>query len=315
MKKIIPFLLTFILSFNVGSQTLQTEKPIKIIVPTGAGGGLDLTARIIGKNLSELIKTPVIVENKPGGNGTVAAKFVLGEENDGRTLLFFTPHAYSVNNIFSELRKDVFEWEKELVPLSIVHWSPFLLLVNKKTNIDNLVDLKEKFKGKEITFGSTGVGTPAHIYGEIIFEKLGIKSIHVPYKGWPQLTADILNGSIDVVFALSLGEHIKAGNLTPIISFSEKPPKEFPNIQTMTGNFSEFSNLKMVGSFLLSKKVSDDVRLAMMKNIELASIRSKDELVSRGLIDINEDFTYNEKRMKSMEKLWTNVSEKIKNKK
>lgn len=307
--------MTFLLSFGVQLQALASEKPIKIIVPTGAGGGLDLISRIIGKNLSEIMNVPVIVENRPGGNGVVAAKFVLNEENDGRTLLFFTPHAYSVNNIFSESKKDIFEWEKELIPVSVLHWSPFLLLVNKKANINNLVELKEKFKNKEITFGSTGIGTPVHIYGEITFEKLGIKSIHVPYKGWPQLTADILNGSIDVVVAVSLGELIKGGNLIPLVSFSEKAPKEFSNIQTMTGNFSEFSNLKMPASFLLNKRTPDDVRLAMMKNIELASIRSRDELALKGLIDTNEDFTYNEKRMKSMERIWINVSEKIKNKK
>lgn len=312
MKKIMYALMAFALSFNVYSQNPTDKQTVKIIVPTAAGGGLDAISRIVGKNLSEIMKVPVIVENKPGANGVIAAKSVLSEESNGRTLLFYAPHSYTLNNLFTDNPSQVFEWEKELSPVSMMYWSPFMLLVNKKINVNNLPELKEKFKNKEISFGSTGSGTPLHIYSEVIFDKLGMKSLHVPYKSLPMATNDLLNGTLDVVVAGSLMPHIKAGNLTPLLIFSDKANSEFPNVQTMTGAFSEFSNLKVVGSFLVNKDTDPAIREKLRKDIELATRNTMEELRQRSLIDVSESIVLDEKKMRQIERNWVTAVEKVK---
>lgn len=316
MKKIMITLLTFVLSFNAYSQSLTDKQPVKIIVPTAAGGGLDAISRIVGKNLSEIMKVPVIIENKPGASGIIAAKSVLSEEPNGKTLLFYAPHSYTLNNLFSESGNQIFEWDKELTPVSMMYWSPFILTVNKKMNVNNMSELREKFKNKEISFGSTGYGTPLHIYSEIIFDKLGIKSIHVPYKSLPLVVNDALNGSLDVVVAGtgSIAPHIKAGNLIPLLTFSDNVNIEFPNVQTLAGTFSEYSNLKVVGSFLVNKDTDPLIREKLRKDIELAKRNTMEELRQRGLVDASESIVLDEKKMKQIEKNWIAAVEKVKSK-
>lgn len=312
MKKIIIALVTFVLSFSIHAQNNQ---PIKIVVPLGAGGGLDVTARIIGRNLSEITKTPVIVENKPGGNAVLGAKSVLAEEADGRTLLFYAHHSYTLNNIFTDNKENVFEWEKELSPVSMMYPKPFVMLVNKNANINNVAELKERFKNKEVTFGSTGSGTPLHVYAEIFFQKNGIKSIHVPYKALPLAMNDTLNGTLDVIVAASATSHIKAGNLIPILVFSDKKDKEYLHVETLTGNMSEYSNLKIVYSFLVSKKTNNATKTTLVRDLELAIKKSLDELDQRSLINANEDVVLDEKKMKLIERNWISAVERIQNKK
>ena len=314
MKKIMYALIAFALSFNVYSQSPTDKQTVKIIVPLAAGGGLDVISRIIGKNLSEIMKVPVIVENKPGGNGIIAAKSVLSEEPNGRTLLFYAPHSYTLNNLYAESGNQIFEWDKELTPVSMMYWSPFILTVNKKLNVNNISELREKFKNKEISFGSTGSGTPLQIYSEVIFDKLEIKSIHVPYKSTPFLVNDVLNGTLDVVVAGtgSVAPHIKAGNLIPLLIFSDKVNAEFPNVQTLTGTFSEYSNLKVIGSFLVSKDTDPAIMEKLRKDIELAKRNTMEEMRQRGLIDASESIVYDERKMKQIEKNWITAVEKIK---
>lgn len=305
-------LLTFALSFNVYSQSLIDKQPVKIIVPSAAGGGLDMVARTVGKSLSEIMKVPVVVENKPGANGIIAAKSVLSEPSDGKTILFYTQHGYTINNILAETPQQVFEWDKELSPVSMMYWSPFMILINSKQNVNTLAELKEKFKNKEVTFGSTGVGGPPHIYSEIVLEKMGIKHIHVPYKSLPQITNDILGGTLDLMASSSLITHVRAGNLTPLILMSEKPNPEFPNLQRLTGSFSEYSDLKFIASFLVNKDTDSAIREKLRKDIELATRNSMEELRQRNLIDASESIVLDEKKMKQIEKNWITAVQKVK---
>lgn len=305
-------LVAFALSFNASSQNLVDKQPVKIIVPSAAGGGLDTVARTVGKSLSEIMKVPVIVENKPGANGIIAAKSVLSEPSDGKTILFYTQHGYTINNILAETPQQVFEWDKELSPVSMMYWSPFMILINRKQNVNTLAELKEKFKDKEVTFGSTGVGGPLHIYSEIVLEKMGIKHIHVPYKSLPQITNDVLGGTLDLVASSSLITHVRAGNLTPLILMSDKPNPEFPNLQRLTGSFSEYSDLKFIASFLVNKDTDPAIREKLRKDIELATRNSMEELRQRNLIDASESIVLDEKKMKQIEKNWVTAVQKVK---
>lgn len=312
MKKIILSLLVIALNFNVYSQT-TSNTPIKIVVPVGAGGGLDITARIVSKHLSDIMKIPVIVENKPGANGVIGARSVISDAADGRTLLFFAPHSYTLNNLYSET-KEAFEWDKELTPVSTMYGNPFILLVGKKSNINSLAELKESFKDKPISFGSTGSGTPLHVYGEIIFERMGIKSIHVPYKSTAAATVDVINGNLNVIIAASLNNQVAAGNLTPLLILSDKNITEFSNVPALTGIFSDLANLKIVYSFLVNNKTDAATRDLLRKNIELATKLSLDELRLKGFVNTNDEITHDDRKMKQIEKNWISAVERVRNK-
>jgi tripartite-type tricarboxylate transporter receptor subunit TctC len=315
MKNVIVFL-SFLMAFNLAfAENSSDKQPIRIVVPSAAGGGLDLTARIIGKNLSEIKKVPVVIENRPGANGIIAAKNVIGDSADGKTLLYYSPLFFTINNIFSESQKDIFEWEKELSAISLMHPKPFVLLINKKNNVNNLSELKDKFRDKEITFGSTGVGTPPHIYPELFFNKLGIKSIYIPYKSYPQVVTDTLSGTLDSVAGASLSPHVKSGNLIPLFVFSNRNSEEYSKVPIATGEYSEFSNLKIVQSFFIHKMTDSSIRMSLIKDLELATKNSIEELKQKNLIDAGESIVYDEKKIKSIEQNWISAIERVRNKK
>jgi tripartite-type tricarboxylate transporter receptor subunit TctC len=311
MKKFIITLITCVLSFGVYAQNNQ---PIKIVVPLGAGGGIDISARTIAKNLSEIMKTPVIVENKPGANGVLGAKAVLSEESNGRTLLFYIPHAYDINNIFTETKENIFEWEKELTPLSMFYFKPFFMLVNKKLNVNNLTEFKEKYKNKEVTFGSTGSGTAPHIYGEIFLESMEVKPVHIPYRASPQMIVDTINGSVDLVFLASALNHVKAGNLVPLLYLDDKKHNEFTYVEKMNGNLLNYSDLRIIPSFLVHKNTSQQVKSDLIRNLELATKMSIDELEQKNILDSSQSVVFNENKFKSIGQKWIYYSKKIKNK-
>jgi tripartite-type tricarboxylate transporter receptor subunit TctC len=313
MKKII-FTLLLALNFGVYANQKEEREPIRIVVPGAPGGGLDLTARIIGRNLSEIRKVPVIIENKPGADGLIATRSVTGEAPNGKTLLFYSPIFYTINNMFSESKKDIFEWEKELSVVSLLNPKPFILLVNKNVNIRNISELKEKFKNKEITFGSTGIGTPVHIYPELFFNDLGIKSLHIPYKSYPQLITEVLNGSLDTVTGASLAAHIKSGNLIPLFIFSDKIDADFPNVPVAKGEFSKFSSLKVVTNFMVHKNTEQSIKQNLIRDIEIATKNSFEELKQRNLINPNEDLDFDEKKTKQIENSWISAIERMKKK-
>ncbi len=212
------------------------SKPIRIIVTYPPGGGTDITARLIGKRLSENLAQPVIVENKAGAGGSFGTAAVAKSAPDGYTLLLGNPGPNAINPaLYANLGYDA---ERDFAPISVLTVMPMLLCVEAASPIKSVADLIALGKAGErnINFGSSGNGSLSHLAGEMFNSLAGTRFIHVPYKGASPLTLATLTGEVQV--GLLAGPdafpQVKAGKLRAIGNLSSVRSPSFPDVPTLT---------------------------------------------------------------------------------
>ena len=198
---------------SLRAQEKYPAKPIKFVVPFAAGGGGDVVARMLAQRLTERINNPVIVENRTGAGGNIGSDFVLKSPPDGYTLLNMSS-TYPIQAAVSKLPFDPIQ---DLQPIVMVSRDPVVLLVNVASPFKNAKDLYEAAKRSpdKYTHGSAGVGSIAHLGMEELAYLMGIKLVHVPYKGSSQAFTDLLGGQVDMMLtsATFSGPHIKGGKV------------------------------------------------------------------------------------------------------
>jgi tripartite-type tricarboxylate transporter receptor subunit TctC len=175
------------------------DKPITVVVPFGAGGGVDAAARIVMPKLSERLGQQVIIDNVPGASGTIGTQRVAKAKPDGYTLLFAVASPINVAPLVApaSVRYDVF---KELVPIAPVAVSPFVLVGKRDlpaATTAELLALARKQPGK-LTYGTDGFGTSLHVTAAMITHTAGVDILHVPYKSGPQVLTDVAGGQVDL---------------------------------------------------------------------------------------------------------------------
>jgi tripartite-type tricarboxylate transporter receptor subunit TctC len=184
----------------VSAQSNSAERPIRIIVPFSPGGGTDTIARTLGAAMSQDLGQTVIVENKPGAGTVIGTDTVAKSAPDGTTILIAT-FAHAVNP--SLRSKMPFDTEKAFDPVVLIGRSPNILVVPASSpykNIKELVAAAKADPGK-LTFASQGVGTSAHLAGELFNNLAGVNMTHVPYKGAGPALNDLLGGQVNMMFA------------------------------------------------------------------------------------------------------------------
>ena len=181
-----------------GAQTqAYPSKPVRTVVAFAAGGFADTVARLIGQKLSERLGQPVIVENRGGAGGNIAARQVVGSAPDGYTLLVHTA-AISINP--SLYRNPGFDLLNDLVPVSNTGSTPGLFAVHSSNGANSLRDLISAHKGKRLTFSTAGVGTSSHLAGEYLFKVLaGLDAVHVPFQGGAPAITAVVSNQVDVI--------------------------------------------------------------------------------------------------------------------
>src|SRR5918911_3058143 len=167
----------------VGTASAQTypAKPVRLIVGFAPGGGTDIIGRLLAQKLTERWGQPVVVENKLGASGNIAAELVARSAPDGYTLLMaFSSHASN-----AALSKLPFDIKKDFSSITLVGSGPALILANPALPAKTLAELVAYAKAHpgEIKYGSSGVGGPVHLAGELMQHLTGIEMVHVPYKG------------------------------------------------------------------------------------------------------------------------------------
>ena len=190
----------FVASSLVLAQSNSAERPIRIIVPFSPGGGTDTIARTLGAAMSQDLGQTVIVENKPGAGTVIGTDTVAKSAPDGTTILIAT-FAHAVNP--SLRSKMPFDTEKAFDPVVLIGRSPNILVVPASSpykNIKELVAAAKADPGK-LTFASQGVGTSAHLAGELFNNLAGVTMTHVPYKGAGPALNDLLGGQVNMMFA------------------------------------------------------------------------------------------------------------------
>jgi tripartite-type tricarboxylate transporter receptor subunit TctC len=187
-----------LLSFVPALANDYPSKNIVIVVPYPAGGGVDTFVRKLGARLSESLKQNVIVENRPGAAGAIAARAVARAAPDGYTL--FAAGSTDLT-ISPSINKDVgYDPVKDFVPITTTHLVPMILVVNSESSIKTIADLMRQAKANPgaINYGSYGIGTLPHLAGELLQTKAQIKLLHVPYKGAAQTITELSAGRLDL---------------------------------------------------------------------------------------------------------------------
>ncbi len=188
-------LFTGMLSFQplfASAQANYPNKTVKMIVPLTPGSGADIAGRIVAKNLAESWKQPVIIENRPGAGGLVGTGVVVNSDPDGYTLLVQSA-SYAANPaIYKKLPYDL----KSLKDVNILGTSPYALVVSAESPYKSLKDLVNAAKSKPeiIPFASAGVGSSTHLAAEYFNQTMGIKMLHVPFKGSPEAIQETIAG-------------------------------------------------------------------------------------------------------------------------
>jgi tripartite-type tricarboxylate transporter receptor subunit TctC len=204
MRRLFLLALTFGLALLAAAADAQTAWPtrqIRILVGYAAGGSTDVTARIIGQALSERLGQPVIIENRPGAGGNIAADATAKADPDGYTLLMATSTTFATNpSLYKNLPFDV---QTDFAPITLTAFIPNLLVVNPSVPANNVPDFIAYLKThpSKLNFGSAGNGSSQHIAGELFNSLAGVHMIHVPYRGGAPAVNDLLGGQVQVIFA------------------------------------------------------------------------------------------------------------------
>ena len=210
------------------------DKPIRMVVGFPPGGGTDVVARILAPRMSELLGQPIVIENRPGATGTVAAGQVAKAPPDGYTIMM--GHV-SVNAIapalFSNLSYDVI---KDFSPIAIAAAVPHLVVVHPSVKAASLRELIAHLKANpgKISFPSAGNGSMPHLAGEIFKSLAGVQVVHVPYKGSGQSMQDLLGGQHLVAFDTmpASSPHVRSGKLRALAVSSTTRVASFPDVPT-----------------------------------------------------------------------------------
>ena len=217
------------------AQAAWPSKAIVYVVPFAPGGNTDVLARIIGQKLSVELGQPVVIENKPGAGGNIGADFVAKAKPDGYTILGGTISSHAINpSVYPNMPYDAV---KSFEPVILIGSSPLVLCAGVDTPYKTLKDVIDAARAKPgtITFASPGNGTSPHLAGELLKTTAQIDLTHVPYKGSGPALADVIGGTVPLMFdtMLVVGSNVKGGKLRPIAVASPKRIASLPNVPTM----------------------------------------------------------------------------------
>ena len=190
-------------------------RPIHFVVPYPAGGPLDTVARLLGQKVSESVKQPVIVENKPGAGGNIGADYVAKSAPDGYTILMGAVATHAINpTLYAHIPYDPV---RDFAPVTQVASTPNVLVVNPSlpvTSVRELIAYAKAHPG-QLNFGSGSTGSAGHLAGELFDAMAGVKMVHVPYKGAAPAMQDLIAGRVQLMFDnfASASAQIKAGRV------------------------------------------------------------------------------------------------------
>ena len=210
-------------------------KPVRFVVAFPPGGGTDIIARAIAQKLVERIAQQVVVDNRPGAGGNIGTDIVAKSAPDGYTMLMGSAGPLAINaSLFGKMPFDPI---KDLAPVTLAASTPNVLVVHpslRAATVKELIALAKARPG-EINFASSGHGTPAHLAGELFNSMVGVKMVHVPYKGAAPALADLLGGQVQLMFSTMPPAlpHVKDGKLRALAVTSAKRSPAAPDLPTL----------------------------------------------------------------------------------
>ena len=217
------------------AQADYPSRPITLLVPFVAGGSSDVVMRLVSKRVSERLKQPIVIDNRPGGAGNVAALAIKNAPKDGYTLMMGHTGTHAINaTLYPDLKFDPVKDFSPITPLISFNNTLIVNEASKAKTVKELVALG-KSKADGLTYASQGVGTGGHLLGVILAKQTGMNMIHVPYRGVAPAVTDMVAGRVDLMFSsyVTAGPHIESGKLRMLaIAGAQRHPK-FPELPTM----------------------------------------------------------------------------------
>ncbi len=209
------------------------DRPVKIIVPVAAGGGVDVMARLLAQKLGERLNQQFVVENRAGAAGVIGSKAVIASPPDGLTLLY-TPSSLSLSVVVNKTAP--YDLAKDFTPIINVAISPYALVVNPSLPVHSLKEFiaYARANSGKLSFSSAGVGSASHLAGELLKAKASFDMVHVPNKGMNPAIIDLMGGQVQVLFASVPGMMSeKSERLRPIAMAELKRSALLPDLPTM----------------------------------------------------------------------------------
>lgn len=217
------------------AQPVLPKGPINLVVPFSAGGATDVVSRLVAQKLSERIGHGVVVENVAGGGGAIGAAKVAKAVADGSVLLMGTVATHAINPLSTPPAP--YDAQRDFTPISLVATVPNVLLVASSVKVQNVRELIALLKAQpgKFSYGSSGVGTPPHLSGELFKSMAGVDIGHVPYKGGGPAMTDLIGGHVPILFDVLTGaaSHIRAGSARALAVTTSKRSPSFPDIPTL----------------------------------------------------------------------------------
>jgi tripartite-type tricarboxylate transporter receptor subunit TctC len=255
--------------------------PIRIIVGFPPGGGTDALARILSVKLGAMWNQQVIVENKSGVAGVLAAEYVAGQPSDGSTLLMAHINSHALApSLQPKLRYDV---ERDFVPIALVGVTPNLLVCNQQQPAKTVAEIVALCKTRpgQIGFGSAGSGSAQHLALELFKQRARVDAIHVPYKGSAPVITDLIGGQIQYAFETMTAAtpHVRNGKLLAIAQTRAKRAKSYPDVPTMVDlgypGFEATTWYGLAGPGKLPRPVAQKMNEDVNKVLAMADVQER----------------------------------------
>ena len=211
------------------------SRPVRIIVATGAGGGIDILARLMGQWLSERLGQSFIIDNRPGGGGNIGTEAVVKASPDGHTLLLVAPSSAINATLYDKLN---FNFIRDIAPVASLSRQPYAVVISPSIpakTVPEFIAYAKAHPGR-LSMASSGVGTGTHLAGELFKAKAEINIIHVPYRASGPALTDLLSGQVHVLFvspAASI-ESIKTGRLRALAVTTATRSEVLPDLPTVS---------------------------------------------------------------------------------
>lgn len=245
------------------AQKNYPAKPVRVVVPSLAGGGLDIFARLIGRKLGENFGQSFVVDNRAGASGIIGSDAVARSAPDGYTLLMGSIGTHTMNAALSS--KLPYDPIKDFAPISLVVELPFVLVVHPSLPVKNVKQLIAFAKSKPdtLTYASSGVGGIAH-FGFVLFDSMaGTKMVHIPYKGSPAQTLATVAGEVDMVFdsIIATMAFVKANRLRALGISSTKRSSLLPDVPAISeAGLSGFEMISWIAMFAPAATPAEIIR-------------------------------------------------------
>lgn len=265
----------------LAQQPALPKGPITLVVPFAAGGATDVVSRMVAQKLSERISRTVLVENVAGAGGSIGAAKVARATPDGNTLLMGTIATHVINPL--TLAQNNYDPQRDFTPISLLAKVPNVLLVAnsvKAQNVRELIALLKSQPGK-FSYGSSGIGTPPHLSGELFKSMAGVDIVHVPYKGGSPAMTDLIGGQIPILFDVLSGaaQHIRNGSVRALGVTLDRRAEAFPDVPTIAeaglSGYETYTWNGVFGPAGMPRNMADQLSKELVAVVALPDVQAK----------------------------------------